>query len=307
MKATSYDQCSYPRQDATTVNLTRLPCNPIIHPALDASLGGNINGPSLIAVPDWVNDPLGKFYLYFAHHNGAHIRLAYSDNLQGPWHIHAAGVLPLSTSHFKGHIASPDVHIDNAARQLRMYFHGSDEATDSNLPQYTRVALSDNGIDFNTRPEILGNSYLRAFEHNQFTYAIAMPGVIYRSIDGLTNFEQGPTLFTEDMRHCAVHKQGQTLSVYYTNVGDCPESILVSEIALTDDWHHWQHTEPTLVASPEHDYEGAREPLVPSVRGMAKQPVNELRDPAIFEHDGQLWLLYAVAGEQGIALAHLER
>lgn len=288
------------------MKLNRITGNPIIHPELDPALGGNINGPSLIEVPDWVRNPLGKFYLYFAHHNGAHIRLAYSDTLEGPWQIYSPGVLPLSSSHFKGHIASPDVHVDNAARQIRMYFHGSDEATDSDLPQYTRVALSANGIDFNTLPEILGNSYLRAFEHNQFTYAIAMPGVIYRSVDGLTGFKQGPTLFTEDMRHCAVHKQGHVLTVFYTNVGDCPESILASDIVLTEDWQHWQHSAPILVASPEHDYEGAQEPLVASVRGMAEQPLNELRDPAVFNYKGQTYLLYAVAGEQGIALARLE-
>jgi len=288
------------------VKLERITSNPIIHPDLDQSLGGNINGPSLISVPDWIDEPLGKFYLYFAHHDGAHIRLAYSDELDGPWQIHTPGVLPLEASHFKGHIASPDVHVDHAARRIRMYFHGSDEPTDSNMPQYTRVALADNGIDFTARPEILGNSYLRAFEHDDFTYAIAMPGVIYRSKDGLHNFEQGPTLFTEDMRHCAVWKHGQTLTVLYTNVGDCPESILVSEISLSDDWQQWQHTVPSVVASPEFDYEGCRQPLIPSVRGMAEHPVNELRDPAVFEYEGQWWLLYAVAGEQGIALARLE-
>ena len=288
------------------LKITRLTDNPIIYPDLHPSLGGNINGPSLIEVPEWLANPLGRFYLYFAHHNGAYIRLAYSDALQGPWTVYEPGVLPLGASHFKGHIASPDVHIDHQARCIRLYFHGSDEATDSNLPQYTRVAVATDGIEFTAREEIVGNSYLRAFEHNQRTYAIAMPGVLYRSEDGLSGFEQGPTLFTEDMRHCAVYKQAQTLHVFYSNAGDCPESILHSEIQLTDDWHQWQHSEPTLVAKPEYDYEGCSEPLVPSVRGMAVDPVNELRDPAVFELDDQLWLLYSVAGEQGIALARLD-
>ena len=37
----------------------------------------NINGPSLIRVPEWINDPLGTYSLYFAHHKGDPIRLAY--------------------------------------------------------------------------------------------------------------------------------------------------------------------------------------------------------------------------------------
>ena len=36
----------------------------------------NINGPCLIKVPKWVENPLGKYYLYFAHHKGDRIKLA---------------------------------------------------------------------------------------------------------------------------------------------------------------------------------------------------------------------------------------
>ena len=36
--------------------------------------GNNINGASLIKVPDWIENPLGKYYLYFSHHNGKYIR-----------------------------------------------------------------------------------------------------------------------------------------------------------------------------------------------------------------------------------------
>jgi hypothetical protein len=35
--------------------------------------------------------------------------------------------------------------------------------------------------------------------------------------------------------------------------------------------------------------------------------VHELRDPAIYEEDGRLYLLYAAAGEQAIAIAELTR
>ena len=41
-------------------------------PGLSAeqSEGGyaNINGPSVLRVPDWVENPLGQYYLYFAQH-----------------------------------------------------------------------------------------------------------------------------------------------------------------------------------------------------------------------------------------------
>ena len=42
---------------------------PIIRPEmLPGADGENINGPSLIRVPSWVKNPLGRYYLYVAHH-----------------------------------------------------------------------------------------------------------------------------------------------------------------------------------------------------------------------------------------------
>jgi hypothetical protein len=37
------------------------------------------------------------------------------------------------------------------------------------------------------------------------------------------------------------------------------------------------------------------------------EPVNQLRDPAIFEDEGRIYLLYAIAGEQGIAIGELKK
>ena len=39
--------------------------------------------------------------------------------------------------------------------------------------------------------------------------------------------------------------------------------------------------------------------------GAAKGKVNQLRDPAIFEEDGRIYLIYSVAGENGLAMAEL--
>ncbi|MEZ5903689.1 MAG: hypothetical protein R3C69_00710 [Geminicoccaceae bacterium] len=41
--------------------VVRLPGNPIIRPHMDGRMGDNINGPSLIRVPDWVG-ALGRYY-----------------------------------------------------------------------------------------------------------------------------------------------------------------------------------------------------------------------------------------------------
>ena len=67
----------------------------------------------------------------------------------------------------------------------------------------------------------------------------------------------------------------------------------------------WRESEPALVLEPEMEYEGALLPLEPSLRGLTEVSVRQLRDPAIYEEDGDTYLLYSVAGEDGIAIARL--
>lgn len=325
--------------EGTQLRIERLVDHPIVSPETDPSIGVNIQGPSLIRVPDWVPDPLGKYYLYFADHKGSYIRLAFADDLKGPWKVHKPGALPLADSHFLTdkpavseedlsqalsymrnvlgdktrtdeqwlddliipHIASPDVHVDHANRRIVMYFHG----LNAFASQISRVALSPDGVNFEARPEVVGRTYMRAIKHEGATYVLAMPGIIYRTADGLTGFEEGPKLFNKNMRHSGLLKRGDRLNVFWTQVGDAPESILLSTIDISGDWKSWKDSEPRLVLSPERDWEGADAPLEPSVRSTAYGHVNQLRDPAIFEEDGRVFLLYAVAGESGIAIAEV--
>jgi len=304
-----------------TVQVRRLPGNPIIRPEmLPGDEGLNINGPSLVRVPDWVEDPLGRYYLYFAHHVGRHIRLAYADELTGPWTVYTPGTLRLEqTACFNisetdwvdyRHIASPDVHVDNDRRQIRMYFHGpvyfsGPKSDGDSYRQLSMVATSPDGLQFTAQDEILGNAYFRVFEWDGMTYALGMPGVFYRSKDGLGGYARGPQLFNENMRHAALKIVGETLYVFYSVVGDAPERIVLSKIDLTRPWMAWTATQPVDVLAPEMVWEGADLPVRPSVRGLARTRLRELRDPAIYEENGMDYLLYSVAGEAGIAIASL--
>ena len=200
------------------------------------------------------------------------------------------------------HIASPDVHVDEANRRIVMYYHGLNGLG----AQVTRVATSDDGIRFVARPEILGRTYFRTFLHQGYTYAMAMPGQLYRSKDRLSGFVEGPRLFNPNMRHAALLKRGDTLFVFWTQVGDAPETIMVSTIGLSDDWTKWSESSPVEVLRPERPWEGADAPVTPSVRSTAYGHVNQLRDPAVYQEDGRTFLLYTVAGESGIAIAEVQ-
>ena len=281
----------------------------------------------------------GNYYIYFADHKGLYIRLAYADELTGPWKIYAPGTLQIEDSYFaptpppisedqlaeltaarRGvsglgspvshdlrleftlpHIASPDVHVDNENQKIIMYYHG----LEGPAFQHSRVATSDDGIDFFAREENIGRSYFRTFKHDGMTYALAMPGQFYRSEDGLSSFEEGPRLFTPNMRHSAVIVRDDHLFVFWTRVGDAPESIMLSTIDLRKDWMDWTESQEVILLKPEFEWEGASAPNEPSVRSTAYGQVNQLRDPALYSEDGIVYLLYAVAGESGIAIARV--
>lgn len=318
----------------------RLVDRPIVTPGMDARMGANIEGPSLIRAPDWLPGRLGRYYLYFADHKGDYIRLAYADRLEGPWRVHAPGTLQLAQSGFpvtaqRGspeaearlaagagpgrappgtpgiptplddatlpHIASPDVHVDEANRRIVMYYHG----LDGFAVQRTRVATSANGIDFQTQGGPLGPPYMRVFRHGGWVYGLCMPGVVMRSRDGFSGFEAGPRLFSPDQRHTAVLKRGETLHVFWTRVGDAPERIYASTVDLSGDWMAWKEGAPVEVIRPDRPWEGAGLPLTPSYRSAVNAPVNQLRDPAIYEEGGRTFLAYAVKGEGGLGIAEL--
>ena len=284
------------------MQIRRLDANPIIVPDMDGRMGRNINGPSLIRVPEWVGRALGRYYLYFAHHGGKYIRLAYADELSGPWRMHEPGVLPVEETHFTGHVASPDVHVDDAERRIRMYCHGGRGSEG----QWTSVALSRDGLAFDSQSQRLGNGYFRVWDYGRWRYAMARSGWTFRSRDGLHDFEEGPQV-VPGVRHGAVRVDGDTLHVFYSEIGDRPECIKHCTVDLRPDWSEWKASRSSVVLQPEEPWEGADLPLVPSQAGWAPERVRELRDPALFEDAAAHWyILYSTAGESGIGIAEIE-
>jgi hypothetical protein len=295
---------------ATDVSLARFETNPLVTPASDERVGSNLNGPSVIRVPGWVEDPLGAYYLYFAHHHGEFVRLAYADDPRGPWTVYSPGALDLAETRFEGHVASPDVHVDDAEERIRMYFHGCCGPFDHEsgpFEQVTDVAASADGVDFEVRGRSLGNSYFRVWAHDGTHYAIANDGHLYRGGDPLRPFERLQELFPRN-RHVAVRRlDASTLQVFLTRRGDRPERLMVAAVDLSGPAESWRADPhpPTTVLWPDRDYEGGSLPAVTSGRGAVDGPVCALRDPAVLETDGETFVFYAVAGERGIAAARV--
>jgi hypothetical protein len=104
------------------------------------------------------------------------------------------------------HIASPDVHVEVEGRRIVMCFHGLGVSH-----QVSRVATSQNGIDFTVRLEVIGPFYMCILQHEGMAFALTMPGMLKR--DG-------------------------AIWVFRSQVDDAPERIL-QRVRLDGDLHSW--------------------------------------------------------------------
>ncbi len=326
-------------QSGARVTARRLLQNPLITTRTSASLGDNINGPAVIRVPPWVQRPLGRYYMYFAHHMGGFIRLAYAEAIEGPWKIHEPGVVqvrdtaffrpqpdpPENLENFYTHVASPEVEIDHERQRLMLWFHGwwtegkmwpvgepaaREWARRNGYGQYTQAATSRDGLSFDIRPEITQASYLRVFRLEGALYGMGRLGRLLRSSDPLSGFDLGHNPFrggpyANRVRHVALLRRGDLMYVFFSAIGDAPERILMSTMRVSGDWASWTASAPVEVLQPAAPYECATLPNAPSEGGDVKGPVRQMHDPAIFEENGRTFLFYSFCGEQGIAAAEV--
>jgi hypothetical protein len=221
-------------------------------------------------------------------------------------------------------VASPEVMVDEAHQRLVMLVHGwftdgkpwpedpkdtARWARENSYGQYTQTAVSSDGLHFVAQPGItMRTSYLRLFRWRDAWYGMGRLGVLGRADDLLARFEAGPNPFDGGpwagrVRHVAVMVRGDTLYVFFSAIGDAPERMLLSTIALAPDWSTWRASAPVEVLLPTAAYECTGIPIAPSKAGEAEGPEHALRDPGLIEEKGRVILFYSYCGEQGIAAA----
>ncbi|MBX7123374.1 MAG: hypothetical protein K1X42_14700 [Opitutaceae bacterium] len=321
------------------IRATRMLDRPIIVPSmLPGDDGASINGPSLIRVPDWVENRLGRYYLYFAHHDGKYIRFAYADDITGPWTLVKGGLLPVAEQKaLRGHIASPEAVIDDETRQIYLITHGPPR--EGGGSQISTVSVSSDGRTFRDFGGIVGPAYLRVFRHDGTWYAINGSGrllqtkklgmpfqpveqIIGRDIlDALDPWRRGepgatpPELRPKsgdgryDIRHVGTDIHEGCLYVYFSCLSHRPERIIATKVDMHGPPENWRAHGVFEVLQSERPWEGADLPLAYSRGGSTIKygynRVRELRDPMVFREGDDAWLLYSVAGEYGIGLAKL--
>ena len=142
-------------------------------------------------------------------------------------------------------------------------------------------------------------------------YGIARLGQLLRAKGPLDAFENGPDPFRETqystrVRHVALLKVGNVLNVFFSGIGEAPESIMHTTIDLSGDWSTWKVGTIGEVLTPQAPYECLNLPNEKSEVGEIDHPARQLRDPAVFSENGKVWLFYTFCGEQGVAGAEVK-
>ena len=270
--------------------------------------GNNINGPSFIKVPEFVSNPLGKYYMYFGHHNGKYIRMAYSEeDILGPYILYneGKGVLSLENTPGHDHISSPDAVIDEQNKRFILYYHCPYKNKNGKSPQSTFIAHSKDGLHFESTNINISFPYFRHFEYKNEIYGIAMNNfvgsILYKHNNG-EFIEYGELL--PKSRHTCVLNYNDKLYIFYSTVGDCPEHICVCELEITENIHIVKNNR--TVVYPEFEFEHANLSPIPSKYGAEYGKINQLRDPYAYVENEQIYLFHTVCGEKGIALCNIQ-
>lgn len=288
------------------IRAERCPGNPLVSPETAPDVGANINGPSPIRTPDWLPNRLGRYYLYFASHRGRSIGLAYADTPCGPWTVQPGGTLQLHQAQgFVDHIASPDAHVDEERRQIRLYVHG--RKAGGRGVQRTGLAVSSDGQSFRMLEQDLGSAYFRVFAWGDGWLALAKQagagGRLYQAPSPHGPFTPRANLLPA-MRHGAVLPWRDRLLVFHSRIGDAPERIVVASLQLDPDGGNPRLSAHQDVLTPSTAAEGVDLPVERS-RSGATQRARQLRDPAVLLDGDRTYLFYALAGESGIGAAAL--
>lgn len=258
-----------------------------------------------------------RYFMYFSCHIGEVIRVAIADQVEGPWEVEAEPALNLSScKKIYDHIASPHVIFDASRELFVMFFHG--RHIDFGREQFTFMALSRNGVNFecnNEKP--VAPFYLRVIQYQRRFLGISKGGEIHEAEHWGDEFAflNNPFQIRSEhdlyynhpgsLRHPCFDLVGNVLWIYFTRIGDMPESIFRIKAVYRSD-RLLLEGEEELVLAPERDYEGFDCNLEMSESGPALARERALRDPYVLNTNGRKYLFYSVAGEDGIALAETQ-
>ena len=93
----------------------------------------------------------------------------------------------------------------------------------------------------------------------------------------------------------------------FSRIGDNPERCLHCELVPAEDWADWRFGPMSELLRPAAGWEGGDLPMRPSIMGTAMDRLHELRDPALFNDNGYVYMAYSSGAESRVSIAKVDR
>lgn len=280
-------------------------------------MSDNINGPSCLRTPNFIKNPVGKYLLYFAHHTGEFIRIAYSEDIFTGWKILDHKINNVSEEkEFHDHVASPDIYVDNIEKSVYMFFHSRIKGS---RKQKTFLSKSNDGINFAlVKGDLNLPFYFRHVTIETKTFAVTKGGNLYinmvnpiantwRALNNINTGKSNEEVMhnsSGSIRHASLIYYMKIFIAFYSRIGDSPERIYAAKI-VENGKGLWLMSNEFEITRPELNFEGANLDIEASVAGPSLHEENALRDPYVMQDGEDYFLFYACAGESGIAVGKL--
>jgi hypothetical protein len=108
------------------------------------------------------------------------------------------------------------------------------------------------------------------------------------------------------IRHGHIFAHDGRIHMTFSRIGDAPERCLHCEVVPADDWADWRFGPVSDLLRPAPSWEGGDLPMRPSIMGTAWDRLHELRDPALFTDNGQVYMAYCGGAESGLGIARVD-
>ena len=185
------------------------------------------------------------------------------------------------------------------------------------------VLRMPDGLHFTPQAPLLGSPYFRATRLEGVIYLSMWEGRLGRMTSWEGPVELAPPIHEgyhlpphvsgsdsgqpgRQIRHGHIFAHDGRIHMTFSRIGDAPERCLHCEVVPADDWADWRFGPVCDLLHPTPGWEGGDLPMRPWIMGTAWGRLHELRDPALFTDNGQVYMAYSGGAESGLGIARVD-
>lgn len=262
--------------------------------------------PSVFHAGEYLEDPLGEWYVYYAPHDApGGINLMYADSLDGPWTQYDANPIVSNTwdDHYDvSHVSAPDAVWNPQTEEVFLYFHGENStdryasSTDGVSFEYGGVVMSTEQFGRNSTETSYNRIFPNPFPENGWEYAM------YFMVNDTSNVRRIGLAYSHDM----IAWEPQPGWVVE------PTAVEGTNVAGPELWE-WNGTYYVLYGSSvgtifakrvDQGLRGVDDPMPLYIPSPFPPEEGRTSSPQIVTEDGVTHLIFEIGGRSGTTIAH---